>query len=313
MSTPSGGSGEFLFIEWLWKQVKPSSMVSTGIGDDAAVVSTGRGDLLLTIDTVVEGVDFESGKATPKEVGRKAVAASLSDIAAMGGVADYVLVSAATGEKFGRAAMEGLYRGMAEVCREVSVDLVGGDLASGSKSLVVTVASVGHVPEGKRAILRKGARVGDAIMVTGELGGSLLGKHLAFRPRLREAAILTDICTPTSMIDVSDGLLLDLSHILEESGVGALLHEEAIPVSPAAEELARRTGSSPMDHALSDGEDYELLFTVAGEDVSKLTQGEPLGVGVSRIGEVTAEGLRMRRRSGETVSLEPRGYEHRIE
>ncbi len=311
MSTASGFE-EFSFINWLRKQVKPSSRVSTGIGDDAAVVSAPKGDLLLTIDTLVEGVDFEAGKATWREVGWKAVASSLSDVAAMGGVADYVVISASLSERNDRAMMEGLFRGMEGAAGEFAVEIVGGDISAGSKSLVVAVASVGHVAEGRRAVLREGARVGDAIMVTGELGGSSLGGHLRFRPRLREAAILMDMCTPTSMIDVSDGLLLDLSHVLEDSGVGALLYEEAIPISQAAVELSGRTGRSALEHALSDGEDYELLFTVGGEDAGKLTTGEPLGVRVSRIGEVTGEGLKMKRRGGEVTNLEPKGYEHRV-
>jgi len=312
MSTPSRSSGEFSFIAWLRRQVRPSSKVFTGIGDDAAVVSIAGDRLLLTIDALVEGTHFEAGEASLREIGRKAAATSLSDIAAMGGAADYVLVSAALGEGCDRAGMEDLYHGMAEIADEFSVELVGGDIVSGSKSLVVTVASVGHMPEGKQPVLRKGARKGDGIMVTGELGGSSLGRHLGFRPRLREAAILTEICSPSSMIDISDGLLLDLSHILEESGVGALVYEEAIPVSDAAAELAKRTGTSPLEHALSDGEDYELLFTVAPEEAVKLTEGEPLGVRVTRIGEVVTSGLRLRRRGGEVIGLEPEGYEHRV-
>lgn len=269
--------------------------------------------MLFTIDALVEGTHFEAGEASLREIGRKAAASSLSDIAAMGGTADYLLISVALGEGCDRASMEDLYHGVAEIADEFSVVLVGGDIVSGSKSLVVTVASVGHMPEGKQPVLRKGARKGDGIMVTGDLGGSSLGGHLAFRPRLREASILIEICSPSSMIDISDGLLLDLSHILEESGVGALVYEEAIPVSDAATELAKRTGTSALEHALSDGEDYELLFTVAPEEVVKLTEGEPLGVRVSRIGEVTDSGFRMRRRSGDVISLEPKGYEHFVE
>jgi len=313
MSTPSVQSGEFDFIRWLRNQAQFSERVAAGIGDDAAVVELPERKLLLTADAIVEGVHFDPAQASPYEIGWKALGASLSDIAAMGGVADYALATVSLSKPYGIGAAREMYRGMAVLAKECSVELVGGDLTSGSSVLVVSVSSVGHVPQGRGPILRSGARPGDAIMVTGELGGSALGRHLCFRPRLAEVARLVSICSPTAMIDVSDGLVLDLSHILEESSAGALLYEDALPVSPDADELAGRTGKQPVDHALHDGEDYELLFTVSPEQAAALLEGEPVGVRVSRIGEVTEAGMKMRLVTGRVIPLEPRGYEHQLD
>jgi len=311
MSARSAQSGEFDFIRWLRRQARFSERVEAGIGDDAAVVEVPGRKLLLTCDAVVEGVHFDPSEASPYEIGWKAVGASLSDIAAMGGVADYALAAVSLSKRHGTGAAREMYRGMAALAEECSVELVGGNVTSAPRGMVVSVCSIGHVPEGGEAILRSGARLGDAVMVTGELGGSLLGRHLSFRPRLAEAARLVSICSPTAMIDVSDGLVIDLSHILEESGVGALLYEEAIPVSSDGEKLAIRTGKRPLEHAMYDGEDYELLFTVSPEEAA-LLKGEAIGVRVSQIGEVTDGGMKMRLVSGDVIQVEPGGYEHQL-
>lgn len=222
--------------------------VITGIGDDCAVVRCGDRDLVYTTDAVVEGVHFHAGTG-PRRIGHKMAGRLLSDIAAMGAEPDHLLFNLVVPEDFPARAMEEIYRGAEELASSFGAVIVGGDTMK-STPLALHGFAVGHVPCG-RAVLRSGARAGDVIFVTGKLGGSISGKHLDFTPRVREGRWLREGGWATAMMDISDGLARDLPRIIKQSGVGATLQAAAIPVNLG------------LDQALNDGEDYELLFTVA--------------------------------------------------
>ena len=299
---------EFDLIRWIREQVPRDERVVVGIGDDAAVVRSSRGPLLVSTDILLEGVHFDLSEARPREVGWKAMACSISDVAAMGGRSTVAVASAALPAGFSEADARDLVGGMLDCAGEFGVRLVGGDVSASTGPLVVNVAILGEAAGAP--VLRSGARVGDAILVTGELGGSRLGRHLRFRPRQDEALALVARFDIHAMIDISDGLARDLHHILEESGVGARLFAHAVPVSEDARRAARRSGKSPLDHALADGEDYELLFTLGDEDARRLLATPPFSVRVSRIGQITASGAVLELPDGTSVPLEPQGWEH---
>jgi thiamine-monophosphate kinase len=164
----------------------------------------------------------------------------------------------------------------------------------------------------KGPVSRSGARPGDWIFVTGPLGGSILGKHLDFTPRVREALLLHEIVDLRAMIDVSDGLAADVAHLCHESGCGAVLRADSIPISPAARQLAERSGRTPLEHALSDGEDFELAFAVSPDDGRRIAADQPVeGIRLSHIGEMATDGYWLEQ-SGARRPLEPKGYVHAL-
>lgn len=289
--------------------------VIVGAGDDCAVLSSGGTDhqIIFKTDAVVEGIHFEPD-APPDKVGRKALARCLSDIAAMAGTPTSALVTIGLPGNREAAWVEEVYAGMGRLAREHGVAIVGGETTRCPERAFLSLALLGQVPAGG-AVLRSGAKPGDALFVTGELGGSLAGKHLEFKPRLREARWLADRFEIHAMIDLSDGLASDLRHVLRASNVGAELLAGAIPISRAAKMEARRSGSAkpPLAAALTDGEDFELLFAVASKDAVplldqwKATFPDPrLGC----IGKVTEDlGVHLRDKSGLTP-LPAHGYVH---
>ncbi len=304
--------GEFSFIEWIRKRQKRRRDVILGIGDDCAVINVSSDKRsLVTTDMLVDGTHFDLKKCSIREVGRKAIACNVSDIAAMGCQPTIAVISICfpdhTTEKFARE----LYKGIWDIADKYNIEIVGGDIISGRSPFCINVTMMGR-DDGLKPIRRSGAKAGDMILVTGTLGGSILGKHLSFEPRLKEALALNRNFTIHAMIDISDGLTADLNHILEESGVGAILYEEHIPVSHAAVELARKTGHTPLYHALSDGEDYELLMTLSKAQTKRvLSSGLLKGVKVSCIGEIVqGSGIRMKSSGGNVRRIKPRGYEH---
>jgi len=253
--------GEFKLIERIRKWVpKNAYHVIQGIGDDAAVVRMARGGLaLMTTDALVEGVDFSFASVSPQQVGRKALAVNLSDIAAMGGDPKYALIALTVPKKTKTRFVAEFYKGFLRLAKQLGVNIVGGDLSSGP-CWMAAVTVMGETT-GKHPIFRHGARRGDLICVTGDLGGSILGKHHSFLPRLEEGRFLTEFRVH-SMIDISDGLVQDLEHVLVASRAGADLWLDRIPVSSAAKRLAKNSRGKALHHALSDGEDFELLVTV---------------------------------------------------
>jgi thiamine-monophosphate kinase len=191
------------------------------------------------------------------------------------------------------------------------VAVVGGDTNSWDGKLVISVTVLGEATE-RGPVLRSGAKPGDWVFVTGALGGSIRGHHLTFTPRVREALALHELVGLHAMIDVSDGLAADLNHILEESRCGAVLVAEAIPISPAAHDLSRTSGKTPLQHALGDGEDFELVFTVSPADGERLVREQPVpGVVLSKVGECVGEGLWLEE-NGQRRPLAPTGWVHEL-
>jgi len=279
------------------------------------VLDLGLGDrwLLFKTDAVVEGVHFTA--ETPAHlVGRKALARCLSDIAAMAGDPTGALVTLALPAGFDAARVEAAYTGLNQLAREFGVAIVGGETTTSPGGWLISVALLGTVAR-DRCVLRSGARAGDALFVTGELGGALRGKHLEFTPRLAEARWLAGHFRVHAMLDLSDGLAGDLRHLLNASGVGAELLADAIPVSRAAKLQARDhpTAHPPLTAALADGEDFELLFAVAPAEAVPLADAWRTafpGVRLSCVGRVSAEpGLRLRDRRG-IRPLAAHGYAH---
>ena len=292
--------------------------VVVGPGDDAAVVSPGSGELVLTTDSMIEGVHFRNELTTPRDLGYKAIAVNVSDVAAMAASPRFAICALGLTETIDSGWVVELAGGMRECCDEFGLTLVGGNLSRGSEvSIVVTVT--GEVGPG-RAVRRDGARPGDRLVVTGSLGGSAAGlrvasqrswsddEHDALRrymrptPRVGEAGILSTHGV-TSMMDVSDGLAIDLSRLCRASGTGARVEIERVPVHPAA----------TAAEALEGGEDYELLATLPHSDAvgdarSELREG--FGVSLSDIGAIIEEGLVAVDDDGAERPLRIEGWDH---
>ena len=305
-----------------------------GIGDDAAVIRHRAGfDTVVTADLLVEGIDFElgTGGATARDVGHKALAVSLSDVAAMGARPTMCLLSVGvTRERWRARFLEEFYEGVGPLAERYGVSVVGGDLSRTPERVVVDSVVLGEVRKG-RAVLRSGALAGDQIFVTGSLGGAAAGlrvlRERAAGPRLKRAGqglvkrqlrpeprvewgrLLCEEKLATAMIDLSDGLSSDLAHLCRESGVGASVEAESLPLDPLLKSLSL-TETESLSLALDGGEDFELLFTVAPRRASRVP-AELGGVRVTRVGEVTDDPSRLTLvREGRARPLRPRGFEH---
>jgi thiamine-monophosphate kinase len=301
--------GEFAFIDWLRRRTPTAGRVRIGPGDDAALLDWSPGPgVVVTTDMLLEGSCFRLAEAGPRRVGRKAMSVNLSDIAAMAARPVAAFISVGLPRAGGRDLAEQLYLGMREVADAFGVAVAGGDTDSWDGPLVVNVTLLGE-PTPRGVVRRSGARPGDWLMATGSFGGSILGKHLDFTPRVHEALALHAAADLHAMIDVSDGLAADVGHICEESSCGAVLFAEAIPIADAAG--AMNDDRSPLDHALGDGEDFELVFAVAPEDGRRLLAAPPAGVRLSRIGECVETGFWLEE-NGARRPLPPRGYVHAL-
>jgi thiamine-monophosphate kinase len=302
---------EFDYIDWLRRQTPADRRVVVGPGDDTAVLAlTPHAPCLVTTDMLLDGSCFILAEAGPKLVGRKAMAVNLSDIAAMAGRPVAAVVSVGLPRQGGRALAEELYRGLREVADAFDTPIVGGDTNSWQGPLAISVTLIGE-PTGSGAVLRSGGKIGDWLFVTGPLGGSIRGKHLSFQPRVREAMRLHELVHLHAMIDISDGLAADLQHICKESRCGAVLRAEAIPISDDARLMS--DARSPLDHALGDGEDFELLFAVSPGDGEQLLRDQPIaGVQLFHMGELVGDGLWLEA-AGHRKPLAPTGYVHELE
>lgn len=307
---------ELNLIAKIAKKIKTDSSVVCGIGDDTAVLKyTKDRYLLYTADMLIEGVDFTL-KAKPEQIGHKALACSLSDIAAMGGIPRYALISLGLPRSFcqekyltkkGRGLpkrnaqkfIDGFYDGLRKLAKQFKVNIVGGDL-SFSKKVVVDVSAIGEVNK-RRLARRCGARPHDIIFVSGALGGSIYGRHLRFIPRIKEAHYLVNNYKVNAMMDISDGLSLDLYRLCQASKTGAAIYEDLIPLAKDARSF---------DEALHMGEDFELLFTLPPQEARRLIKNR--GASFKAIGEIREKrfGLRLITRDYKERILEPRGYQH---
>ncbi len=295
-----------------------------GIGDDCAAFDIGGGRAgLVTTDISVEKVHFDRAYCGDADIGYRAMASNISDIAAMGGTALFAFVSLGIPDGAGEDMVLALYRGMREAAAGLPLRVAGGDLSRCGET-VISIAIYGEAARDK-IVTRKGAARGDRIYVTGTLGGSLAGmellaanrggkypslaaKHL--RPDIRIGAVpeILERYRPTAMIDVSDGLLSDLRHVCEASNAGFLLEAGAIPVSPELAEYCGHAGRDPLRYALEGGEEYELLFT-SPVDIEETVALPESGVAVTRIGRIEGSGYLLER-GGRTEKAEIRGFQH---
>jgi thiamine-monophosphate kinase len=310
----------------------PGPDVLVGVGDDAAAVRGRPETLLLTTDTLLEGVHFRRSTATLRDIGAKAIAVNVSDIAAMGGEPRYALLALALPPDLDVAEADELFAGVLDMAQEHGVALVGGDTCAGPSGVVLSVTLVGQVDG--LPMRRSGAGPGDAILVTGSLGASAAGlavlergpatlaaahvetvvrAHRRPTPRVAESRQIRAAGGATAMIDLSDGLVTDLGHIAAESGVGAWIDVDTLPLAEATLAVARALGVDPLRWALSGGEDYELLFTATPDRAADLARAVTARTGtpVRRIGEVRprAEGVRFVDRTGRPHAVTP-GFDH---
>jgi thiamine-monophosphate kinase len=300
-------------IRWLRQRLPPHPLLRLGPGDDAAILKMANlGDCVLTIDMLTDHVDFELSKIDPRLAGRKALAANLSDLAAMAARPLAGVVALALPRQGAMDLAVALCEGLLPLAQQYDLAIAGGDTNSWDGPLAISITLLGAVTN-RGPLCRGGARPGDRILVTGSFGGSILGRHLTFEPRVAEALLLNERYELHAGIDASDGLSLDLNHILEESRCGAVVKTEAIPVADGARRLAETLadGSTPLDHALGDGEDFELILAAPPQEAKKMLSEQPLSVPITEIGEFIADpGLWQIDASGLRRSLAPRGWEH---
>lgn len=301
---------EDTLIEWIKERCGTSKLLVTGIGDDAAVIEPTEESQVIATDMLIEGVHFE-GTAEPERVGWKALARSISDMAAMAARPLYAVVAIAMGREVGdpEKYFKRLYTGILQLANKFKMPIIGGDLTRSLSHTSICVTVIGESFH-KAPVTRKGAKVTDKIFVTGELGGSILGHHLDFRPRVMEAIILNQKYRINAMIDISDGLARDLARICDASGVGAVLYEDKIPVSQNAHQMSTRSLNSPLQHALYDGEDYELILVVPDFEGESILNHLPFGKPkLTEIGHIATRGLRLKRENGSMVDLAPAGWD----
>jgi len=306
-----GDKAELEFISWLRTQATPKDWVPVGPGDDTAVVNWPNDKpCLVTSDMLLEGSCFILAEAGAERIGRKAMNVNLSDIAAMAGIPRAALVSLALPRNGGKQLAQQLFNGLKQAADIFDTAIVGGDTNSWNGPLAISITLLGY-PGPKGPILRSTAKPGDAIVVTGHLGGSILGKHLDFTPRIAEAQLLSQLANLTSMIDISDGLALDLHRLCAESKCGATLIADQIPIADAAFQM--KDDKTPLQHALGDGEDFELLFTLPAFEAQQLLKDQPLkGIRITQIGEITKDGLFIEEK-GRKNPLEALGYTHQFD
>ncbi len=308
-----------------------------GVGDDAAVIDNGGFMTVVSTDMLVEGIHFDLMYTPLKHLGYKSVVVNVSDIYAMNATPRQITVSIAISNRFSVEALEELYDGIRAACTHYGVDLVGGDTTSSLKGLIISVTAVGQGEKEKLAY-RSGARPGDLICLTGDVGAAYLGLQILEREKqlyLSNPGIQPDLenqqylvsrqlkpearkdviemfaqnkLVPTSMIDVSDGVSSELFHICKQSGVGAFLEESGVPIHPEAQMMALKFGLDPITCALSGGEDYELLFTIDPSDVEKIKYLPDIYIA----GEITpaADGIKLHTKGGNIHDLKAQGWQH---
>ena len=334
--TPVATLGEFELIKTITKEFKINEKsTQVGIGDDAAVIQHGKEDTLVSTDLLIEGVHFDLSYMPLKHLGYKAVMVNLSDIYAMNGIATQITVSLAFSNRFPLEAIEELYAGIHLACKNYKVDLVGGDTTSSTSGLMLSITAIGKAPK-KEITQRSGAKEGNLLVVTGDLGGAYMGLQVLERekavfevnpqsqPDLSEysycierqlkpeartdiKALLIELdVKPTSMIDISDGLSSEILHISKASELGCQIYEDKIPIDPEVGKTCEEFKINNTTAALNGGEDYELLFTIEQNDFEKV-KGHPH---LSVIGHMTeqASGYNMVTGLGQQIELTAQGW-----
>ena len=330
--------GEFRLIDHLTGQAQLQNASSIrGVGDDAAVIDNTGQLTVVSTDMLVEGIHFDLMYMPLKHLGYKSVVVNLSDIYAMNAQPKQITVSLALSNRFSVEALEELYAGIYAACERYGVDLVGGDTSASNKGLIISVTAIGQ-GESDKLVYRNGARVGDLVCISGDVGAAYLGLQLLERekqiylsnpnvqPDLEEQTYLIgrqlkpearrniidflekNALVPTAMIDISDGLASDLFHICKQSGVGAYLEESGIPIHPDAQLMALKFQLDPITCALNGGEDYELLFTIAPQDVDKIRFLPDIYIA----GEIVEakDGIKLHTKGGNIHELQAQGWTH---
>jgi thiamine-monophosphate kinase len=308
---------ELEFIRWLREHVPIHPRAKLGLHDDAAVISlVGQSDVVMTTDMLTDGVDFQLSKDDARRVGRQALGVNLSDLAAMATrpLAAVVALALPSSPRPLPLAIS-LYEGLLPLADEFDVALAGGDTNTYNGPLVISVTALGQLTA-RGPLTRTGGRPGDWLLVTGALGGSILGHLFDFTPRVREAILLHERYELHAGIDISDGLALDLSRLAAGSGCGAVIYTNNVPVSEDARRLAERESANDHElaalrHALGDGQDFELLLAVAPQTGEQILREQPLECRISHVGELVSEpGLWQQNARGERTELEPIGWVH---
>jgi thiamine-monophosphate kinase len=305
------------FVNWLISRIPADARLEVPPGDDAAVLRPpAMRRTVVTVDMLMEGTDFILGPdCPPQAIGHKALGVSLSDLAAMGARPEAAFVAVSLPRRGGDQIGRGLLEGIGALAARHGVTLAGGDTNAWDGPLVISTTAIGSVAPG-RAWRRDGARPGDLIVVTGAFGGSLLGRHLAVEPRCREAQFIAEQFTVHAAIDCSDGLSLDLGRMMAASGTRGVVRLADVPIHPDAVRMSGQPGDgkSPLDHALSDGEDFELIMAMPPDAARALVAAAAspsLGLPITVIGAVEAgSGLVAIAADGSRRSLEPRGFLH---
>ena len=304
---------EHSFIAWVKQRAARLPKVKLGIGDDCALIGLdsldlAESDLAITTDSLCDGTHFILTECGARAAGRKLMAVNLSDLASMAATPMSVFLSLCLPrENAGEVAAE-VFEGVYELADKYKVAISGGDTNVWNGPLVIHMTAIGKVAAGT-SWLRSGASPGDAIVVSGKLGGSILGKHLKFEPRLELAVGLHKLGLVAAATDISDGLGIDLLNMTVASKCGAEVWLDKVPISDDAMVCAQKSGRSPLEHALGDGEDFELLMAVPRDHLAKLPS-EIAGVPLTHIGTfVTRTGLWSKDKTG-VKQLSPRGYVH---
>ena len=337
-STPISELGEFGLIDHVTKNIElVNSSTKYGVGDDCAILDFQDKETLVSTDLLVENIHFDLSYVPLKHLGYKAIVVNLSDVYSMMGNATQVTVSLALSNRFPIEAVEELYEGMRLACKLYGVDLVGGDTTSSNLGLVISVTAIGEIEKGK-SVKRNGAKEGDLLVVSGDLGGAYMGLQVLERekavykvnpnsqpdlsgydyimerqlkPEARKdvPTILNELgVSPTSMIDISDGLSSEIMHICKQSEVGCNVYEDKLPVDPTVISTCEEFNLDATTIVLSGGEDYELLFTIPQSDFEKI-KGNP---SLSIIGHMTdkASGTNIITRGGQSIELKAQGWSH---
>jgi thiamine-monophosphate kinase len=312
---------ELEFIRWLREHVPMHPRAELGLSDDAAVISlAGRSNIVVTTDSLTDGVDFVLGKDDPRRIGRQALGVNLSDLAAMAAeplaaVISLILPRGGNGTNGALQLAVSLYEGLLPLAAEFDMAIAGGDTNTYGGPLVLSVTALGQLTE-RGPLTRSGGRAGDWLLVTGALGGSILGHLFDFTPRVREALVLHNRYDLHAGIDISDGLALDLSRLASASDCGGVIFSDQVPISEDAHRLAAQQRSDDhhavaLRHALSDGQDFELLMAASPPTAQAILRDQPLDCRVTHVGElVTGGGLWQQDSRGQRTPLEPIGWVH---